>query len=894
MNKLKKRILLLSLVSINIISPLLGMDTPEQENRIALALKRLDKLNNKKSTLDKIDPVDLTVKLIEKEKELAEDLPKKQFPTQYSNVIGWIRHQRDSKKTEPEQMIAKCARSVFVVVHDTTIEETEQFLLDKKQNGTESEKLVYGSMQSVDQLGSRLINKRPYVLYTHDDQCLLRGEKKMKSRKSELAKIGTTNECDKFVLAQLLSPKERIISPRWGIGSRTPMINNGNRGNAGKLGADGSFQPDIYYIGVSGLRLDSIASPDYDFCIFNDFQEGDIQLTTDILNPKLHFDETKNFSGKYFRPTAWINHHKSILHPALDKANEIGLETGKSVYYYAAGISLGIWHPFDSEKNTSLILAQLLQYKDWIDSNYQKTTITDIDFAYFAGVGDQSRIQALVEEFKDGNYKGINIHFSTREPGTPLTGVDAEKIIVALYAWDGSSRPGNEYWMGQLCASGDPAAACCSLIGSLQNPDVNPYVKLNLKISVLNRWLALQKTKQLTTNEQQSLQQYESQQLENMLANLASETNSLNTATILDIGEEYDELDQKAIDTHIAQEKSIRMKLNQINSTQAEVLEVKNTLIESLDTIQLKLNEAQSALAKKPKPAEPIAEEDNPLQTLFEDVSLYLNDVLTPILSSKINAKNTQEILTNLTNQKEIFVEFRKSLDAIESNQITKDSIEQISQQLNSAENLLKSTIEQVNSFILEQQKFASQGAKIKENQQSLHDALQSQDTQISPVEDDIEKALQAEEQARIAKQEAIARQAHIEAQRKAEQERRERMTAELKKQNAEEKHQTAQKEKQAEMKANAEQEKAENLEPIPRADELSTAKANTWKSKALVFSGLSVAGFVGALYFNVVPAPVTDALNFVWNSLPNTGIISWLSNNLPSSNIFFRSSVQA
>ncbi len=79
----------------------------------------------------------------------------------------------------------------------------------------------------------------------------------------------------------------------------------------------------------------------------------------------------------------------------------------------------------------------------------------------------------------------IDLRFSRRNPAEKLRGADENQLLVLSYAWDGNAFPGNEYWVGSLTATGDPAAACMSTISELHNPMVNPGF-LN-RVAVLGR-----------------------------------------------------------------------------------------------------------------------------------------------------------------------------------------------------------------------------------------------------------------------------------------------------------------------------------------------------------------------------------------------------------------------
>ena len=105
--------------------------------------------------------------------------------------------------------------------------------------------------------------------------------------------------------------------------------------------------------------------------------------------------------------------------------------------------------------------------------------ISDVDFSWIpvktvAGIASgetvpgtnttvkNHRVQFFLQMF---NRYFPKIHISMRDPYDLLPGEDADsKLIVASWAYDGNSYPGNEYWKGSLWTSGDPQAACATQV----------------------------------------------------------------------------------------------------------------------------------------------------------------------------------------------------------------------------------------------------------------------------------------------------------------------------------------------------------------------------------------------------------------------------------------------
>ena len=147
---------------------------------------------------------------------------------------------------------------------------------------------------------------------------------------------------------------------------------------------------------------------------------------------------------------------KMTILPFLFEAERRGQEYEKDVYCHLVGLGIGAW-----AINTVVQAEFLYEIYNEILKEYRFVRIKVLDFSWFP----QNTREACLRITDDVN-QNIKIIFSTNDPFSTNEN-KVNKLVVAQFAWDSNAYPGNEFWIGDFAASGDPSAACCSGIAAM-------------------------------------------------------------------------------------------------------------------------------------------------------------------------------------------------------------------------------------------------------------------------------------------------------------------------------------------------------------------------------------------------------------------------------------------
>eukprot|EP00516_Mucochytrium_quahogii_P013206 CAMPEP_0203800574 /NCGR_PEP_ID=MMETSP0100_2-20121128/10660_1 /ASSEMBLY_ACC=CAM_ASM_000210 /TAXON_ID=96639 /ORGANISM=" , Strain NY0313808BC1" /LENGTH=444 /DNA_ID=CAMNT_0050706807 /DNA_START=144 /DNA_END=1478 /DNA_ORIENTATION=+ len=375
------------------------------------------------------------------------------------------------------------ARSTRPIAHERVVRLAGAFLDYKRDHGSQVEKGIYKGMK-IAEFFDRLIRKRPLVFMMSTDLFLLSTGESGGDGAELFDRIGTDMQQFPFVLKCLMSYEEIEIAALMGISTPTHFINDGSRENRGI--PTSNHEAKGIYIALVGCRFERKSRMEYKHMVVtpeqNTISNG---YGRDMSKEGLLYHWAKLYGVEYFPTFAEVEKCEHKLVPLanepgffnlsvfrarcritaetfLVEASERASQEGKPAYCVIVGLGLGVW------------LKHTCQRQAFVDAFVEvlsviKLNISVVDFSYIrVSYFDEGSIQS-------GPNNGLTVKFSQNSPAALLSPPN-KYTLVCSYAWDGNAYPGNEYWTESLSASGDPAAACCSTISELQNPDINPYV----------------------------------------------------------------------------------------------------------------------------------------------------------------------------------------------------------------------------------------------------------------------------------------------------------------------------------------------------------------------------------------------------------------------------------
>lgn len=359
--------------------------------------------------------------------------------------------------------IAEDARGTRIILHARFPELVKAFLHHKREHGSTYEKRLY------DQAGftwqdevARLIEKRPLVFMGSSDLTMLRNGDNIGGRPDEWDRNGSDDQhMNKHLsLQEYLSYDEIMLASLIGVSSHSYFINKGDRFNYGRPGQVDDFEPRGVIIGLVGARFE------------REDRIDSVHILPAVQRPRQHpelssiiqdFFGVRKDASTGFDVAMYKARMRITVEVLLLEANERAHKVGKTAYVYVVGLGLGVWQQNQEQPE---------YYIDTFTDALEDMQLPHISTLEFAWINVSAACQDKVKQA--AAKQNIKVIFSKRNPAEKL---QTDELLVLSYAWDGNAFPGNEYWLGSLAGSGDPAAACMSTIGELHNPLVNPFTK---------------------------------------------------------------------------------------------------------------------------------------------------------------------------------------------------------------------------------------------------------------------------------------------------------------------------------------------------------------------------------------------------------------------------------
>lgn len=352
----------------------------------------------------------------------------------------------DSKQIS-EYDAKKYIQTNRILVHPRARDIANLFLIYKKTFGSKTEQAVYSKLGwNIHLFIVRLIKQRPLCFFGTDDTTLLRDGTKLAFAGQQWDRVGSDDESSSLRMEDYLTYEEMMISSLLGVSGYTAYLNDGRRTNNGLLRLDQAHREGTQ-IGLVGARFE---------------REGrmDSMYLPDVPT------HSNSFLASMFPGDTFEQRYKSRIRISIEtmliEAEGRGAAVKRKVWLNVVGLGLGVWQTDDNQKRW---------YIEEFTHALERFKFYHISVLEFAWIDVDQQTRSYVEKAAAAAASDIKVLWSKRAPSERLA--DSSVLLVTTYAWDSNSYPGNEFYLGMLSTSGDPAAAASSLISETQNPEIN-------------------------------------------------------------------------------------------------------------------------------------------------------------------------------------------------------------------------------------------------------------------------------------------------------------------------------------------------------------------------------------------------------------------------------------